>query len=89
MVFCNCELYLVRFKRAEAEYSDSLIYPSNWGGGGVSSDFPKFPGLRKYPHREVCLSVCLSLPWADPALSKLIYPIALRLGITQSYRPVS
>ena len=31
VLFRNCEIY--SFRRAEVESSDSLIGPSNWGGG--------------------------------------------------------
>ena len=58
-------------------------------GEELIPDFPEFPGLQENPHHEVCLSVCLSLPWEDPALSKLSYIIAFRLRLTWSYRTVS
>ena len=40
-------------------------------------------------HREVCLQFYMSLPWVYPELSKSRYFIALRLGITRRYQPVS
>ena len=58
-------------------------------GEEVISMFSEFPVLQQDPYCGVCVSVCMSLSWADQALSVLSYLIALRLGITRSYRPVS
>ena len=33
-------------------------------GGEVISEFPKFPGLQKYPHSGVCVLVFLYLNWS-------------------------
>ena len=70
----------------EVETSDSLIYPSKWGGD--ISKFPELPGLQQDPHHGVCVSVCLYLDWSDLELSILSYLIALKIGLTRSYWPV-
>ena len=57
-------------------------------GEEVIYELPKFHGLQQDTHHGVYLSVFMSLPWEDRSLSGSSYLIALRLGITRSYRHV-
>ena len=57
-------------------------------GEEVISKFPELSGLKQDPHGGVCVLVCLSLPWADRALSGSIYHIALINDLTCNYQTV-